>query len=68
MNKLVDTLLEGLGMSRQDLCYRFMWKGRRYYIPPFNPLWWLVSIVSVVTLALVFYFFLVSCILIAPGV
>lgn len=66
MNKLVDGWLEDIGLTRKDLRYNFTWKGRRYYVPTFNPLWWIVSIVSVVGAGLLLYAFIVGLILIAP--
>lgn len=66
MNKLVDSWLEDIGLTRKDLRYNFTWKGRRYYVPTFNPLWWIISIVSVVGVAVLLYIFIVSLILIAP--
>ena len=66
MNKWIDMWLEDIGLTRKDLRYHFKWKGKKYFIPTFNPLWWIVSIVSVVGAGLLLYAFMVSLILIAP--
>lgn len=66
MNKWVDDWLEDIGLTRKDLRYHFKWKGKKYYVPTFNPLWWIISIVSVVGMAVLLYVFIVSLILIAP--
>ena len=66
MNKLVDGWLEDIGLTRKDLRYHFKWKGKKYFIPTFNLLWWIVSIVSVVGIGLLLYIFIVSLILVAP--
>jgi hypothetical protein len=65
MNK-VDELLEGMGITRKDLRYTFRWKGRKYYIPTFNPLWWLVTIVAIVGACILMYAMVVMLILIVP--
>ena len=44
LGKLADERLEELGLERRDLRYHFGWRGRRYYIPPFNLAWWIVTI------------------------
>ena len=64
--RMLDSWLEDIGLTRKDLRYHFVWKGRRYYIPTFNPLWWIVSVVAVVGATALLYFFIVSLILIAP--
>jgi hypothetical protein len=64
MNNRVDVLLAGMGVTRRDLRYDFTWKGKRYYIPTFNPLWWVVTTTSMVGLALGFYAWVVLMILV----
>lgn len=63
---MLDRFLSDVGLTRKDLRYNFTWRGRRYYVPTFNPLWWIISIVSVVGAAVLLYIFVVSLILIVP--
>lgn len=63
---MIDRFLSDVGLTRKDLRYNFTWRGRRYYVPTFNPLWWIISIVSVVGVSLWLYAVMVSLILIAP--
>jgi hypothetical protein len=61
---MLDRFLSDVGLTRKDLRYNFTWRGRRYYVPAFNPLWWIISIVSVVGAAVLSYIFVLSLILI----
>lgn len=65
MSKL-DELLHEVGLTRKDLRYTFTWKGRDYYIPTFNPLWWVISVGAIVGAAVMLYLLVVAFILIAP--
>ena len=66
MNKLVDSWLEDIGLTRKDLRLHFKWKGKRYYIPTFNPLWWLCVVTEASLMAGGMYAFVVLMILLAP--
>jgi len=65
---MLDRLLEDMGLTRKDLRYHFVWKGRRYYIPTFNPLWWIVSVIIVTGLSWILRSVVTIVILLSPRV
>lgn len=41
--KRVDRFLHGIGLDRKKLRIVYRFRGRRYYIPTFNALWWILN-------------------------
>lgn len=62
MNRLINGLLEDIGLTRKDLRYNF----KHFYIPAFNPLWWIITIALLVGTCMALYLLIVGLILIAP--
>jgi hypothetical protein len=63
---MLDKLLEEMGLTRRDIRIKFKWRGKRYYIPTFNPLWWIICVVEVCFGAFCIWAFCVIMILLAP--
>ena len=55
LGRWIDRALYEMGLTRKDLRYYFRWRGRKYYIPTFNPLWWIVTVGAVALCAAAFY-------------
>ena len=63
----IDRELYEMGLTRKDLRYYFRWRGRKYYIPTFNPLWWIVTVGVVALGTAAFYVGVVLMILVGGG-
>lgn len=59
---MLDRLLADVGLTRKDLRYNF----RHRYVPAFNPLWWIITILLLVGACMFLYLLVVGLILIAP--
>lgn len=46
--KWADNLLHEIGLSRKDLRYKFKFRGEARYVPTFNPLWWVITLIAVI--------------------
>ena len=66
LGRWADEQLYDIGLTRKDLRLHFRWKGKRYYIPTFNPLWWLCMVTYASLMAGSMYAFVVLIILLAP--
>lgn len=63
---LIDEFLSNYGFTRKDFDIKFKFRNKRYKIPAFNPLWWLLQITAINFAAISIYLFFVLFILIAP--
>lgn len=59
---MIDRMLKDIGLTRKDLRYNF----KHFYIPAFNPLWWILTILLLVGACMFLYLLIVGLILIAP--
>lgn len=48
VGRKIDRELNYLGLHRKDFRINFWFRGRRWFIETFNPLWWAIRIGSVV--------------------
>lgn len=55
-----------MGKSPKDLSYRFRYKGKRYYIPPFNPLWCLIAMIQLTVYFVGICLLIIYTVLLAP--
>ena len=62
MNRWVNEVLNDIGLTKKDLRYNF----KHFYIPAFNPLWWIITIALLVGTCMSLYLLIVGLILIAP--
>ncbi|MEG1543027.1 MAG: hypothetical protein RR382_00690 [Tannerellaceae bacterium] len=46
--KRIDMLLREVGLTRDDISYKYKKKGEVWFVPTFNPLWWVITIVAVI--------------------
>ena len=60
----IDRELCETGLTRKDLRYKFKWRGKKYYVPTFNPLWWIITVSLLVIMFLGLYLSSVLMILI----
>jgi hypothetical protein len=58
----IDRMLHDVGMTRKDLCYR----ACRRIVPPFTPMWWLITLVLVAGACILIYAGVVILILSVP--
>ena len=65
--KRMDMLLREIGLTRDDICYKYKKKnGEVWFVPTFNPLWWLITTIAVVGAACWIYAIATLLILLAP--
>lgn len=62
----MNLFLSQLGLTKKDFRYHFTWNGTRYYIPPFKPLWWIVTAALLGVIVGVLYAYVVVLSLILP--
>lgn len=45
--KRIDMLLWEIGLTRDDISYKYKKNGEVWFVPTFNPLWWLITVIAV---------------------
>lgn len=62
---LADWFLKEFQLTRRDIMFSFRWDGQRFYVPAFNPLWWIMFLLYTFGLFIVAWLIVAGILLIA---